>query len=66
MISSWHIHVINSNLDGFHPNKIGQEYMAKAYWNQLFLPSNKKQQNLQFREDLPVYCPNANDYIQTM
>ncbi|KAI7878869.1 hypothetical protein K492DRAFT_208652 [Lichtheimia hyalospora FSU 10163] len=54
-----------SNLDGFHPNKIGQEYMAKAYWNQLFLPSNKKQQSLQFREDLPLYCPTANDYIQT-
>ncbi|CDH54234.1 phospholipase membrane-associated-like [Lichtheimia corymbifera JMRC:FSU:9682] len=55
-----------SNLDGFHPNKIGQEYMAKAYWNQLFLPSNKKEQNLRFSEDLPLYCPTGNDYIQTM
>lgn len=52
-----------SALDCFHPSLCGDQAFTYALWNNLFQPVGKKSTapNIQ---DLHIYCPTEDDYIQ--
>ncbi|KAI9316722.1 hypothetical protein BX666DRAFT_189947 [Dichotomocladium elegans] len=57
---------ILSNVDGYHPNVLGHQFLAKAYWNQLFLPYEKRLDSMEYDANLQVHCPSDSDRFQTM
>lgn len=54
-----------SNLDGFHPNLKTYRFASRLLWRQLFLKKSDKLRNQDFDSDAPVYCPTADDRIQS-
>lgn len=56
---------ICSNFDCFHASTVGQNFIARVLWNQLFVPQSEKPTNSIFSYDKPVYCPTDDDRIIT-
>ncbi|CEG71333.1 hypothetical protein RMATCC62417_07082 [Rhizopus microsporus] len=54
-----------SNLDGFHPNIKTYKFASRLLWRQLFTKKQDKVLISQFDENMPVYCPTAEDRLQT-
>ncbi|KAF1799439.1 hypothetical protein V8B55DRAFT_1579453, partial [Mucor lusitanicus] len=63
-ISSFPIDAL-SNVDCFHPSLKGHQWIAKAFWNQLFLKSSAKPSTMKFDANLGVYCPTDADRLPT-
>ncbi|KAI9280780.1 hypothetical protein BY458DRAFT_578115 [Sporodiniella umbellata] len=53
-----------SNLDGFHPNIKTHMFASKFLWRQMFLSKKEKLSSRDFDQNLPVYCPTAEDRFQ--
>lgn len=45
---------IFSNVDCFHPSLKGHQWIAKSFWNQLFLKSSAKPSTMNFDANLGV------------
>ncbi|KAF7723106.1 hypothetical protein EC973_002336 [Apophysomyces ossiformis] len=54
-----------SNIDGYHPDILGQSFIGTSVWNQMFRPSSEKLSTIRFDEKLSAYCPKAEDRFQT-
>ncbi|KAI8087473.1 hypothetical protein BDF21DRAFT_486033 [Thamnidium elegans] len=63
-ISSFPVNAL-SNVDCFHPSLKGHQYIAKAFWNQLFMEKSLKPPVFTFEENLKVYCPTGDDRLPT-
>ncbi|KAI9477877.1 MAG: hypothetical protein EXX96DRAFT_229104 [Benjaminiella poitrasii] len=63
-ISSFPIDAL-SNVDCFHPSLKGHQWIAKSFWNQLFVKSSLKPSTMKFDANLGVYCPTASDRLPT-
>ncbi|CEG64872.1 hypothetical protein RMATCC62417_01772 [Rhizopus microsporus] len=55
-----------SNLDCFHPSLKGHRWIAKTFWNQLFLKNSEKPAIIKFDEGQKIYCPTDNDRLPTI
>ncbi|CAO3686249.1 hypothetical protein CU097_013354 [Rhizopus azygosporus] len=55
-----------SNLDCFHPSLKGHQWIAKTFWNQLFLKNSQKPSIIKFDEGLKIHCPADNDRLPTV
>ncbi|KAG1176305.1 hypothetical protein G6F70_005555 [Rhizopus microsporus] len=54
-----------SNIDCFHPSLKGHQWIAKNFWNQIFLSKDKKPKHMKFDDKLKIYCPTENDRFPT-
>ncbi|KAI9478661.1 MAG: hypothetical protein EXX96DRAFT_571769 [Benjaminiella poitrasii] len=54
-----------SNIDCFHPSLKGHQWIAKTFWNQMFLNSASKPTVMKFQDNVKVYCPTDNDRLPT-
>ncbi|KAG1447421.1 hypothetical protein G6F56_009267 [Rhizopus delemar] len=63
-ISSFPIDAL-SNLDCFHPSKKGHQWIAKAFWNQMFKGKSLKPSVLTFDSDLKIRCLTEDDRLPT-
>lgn len=54
-----------SNVDVYHPNTVGYNYLSRALWNQMFLTQDKKILKDHFDASRPVFCPTEHDRLQT-
>ncbi|CAO3619850.1 unnamed protein product [Mucor hiemalis] len=54
-----------SNFDCFHASTVGQNFIARVLWNQLYLSQADKPTNSIFSYDEPLYCPTDDDRIIT-
>ncbi|RIA98105.1 hypothetical protein C1645_174973 [Glomus cerebriforme] len=54
-----------SNIDCFHPSIISHEFIAKTLWNNLVLPSNKRNGRIEWDDDVDIRCFGENDRINT-
>ncbi|KAI8876826.1 hypothetical protein K501DRAFT_199541 [Backusella circina FSU 941] len=63
-ISSFPIDAL-SNVDCFHPSLKGHQWIAKSFWNQMFLNASSKPSTMTFSPDLEVNCPVDTDRLPT-
>ncbi|KAG0743573.1 hypothetical protein G6F62_004488 [Rhizopus arrhizus] len=54
-----------SNLDCFHPSLKGHQWIAKTFWNQLFLGKSLKPSVMKFDSNLKIRCPTEDDRLPT-
>ncbi|KAI9243525.1 hypothetical protein BY458DRAFT_485853 [Sporodiniella umbellata] len=54
-----------SDLDCFHPNEKGHQWMAKVFWNQLFTPRRLKPTEMLYSQELEIHCPSEEDRFPT-
>ncbi|CAO3664559.1 unnamed protein product [Rhizopus stolonifer] len=54
-----------SNIDCFHPSLKGHQWIAKNFWNQMFKSKDKKPSEMNFDENLRIYCPTEDDRFPT-